>query len=134
MSSTVGTLHGACLCGAVQFRVETPTLWCAHCHCSMCQRAHGAAFVTWVGVPEDKAWIDETRLTWFESSAGAGRGFCATCGSSLFFRSKRWPGELHITRANFSDPIDREPDGHAFFDSHVSWFTVTDTLPKGLAG
>lgn len=133
MSSAAATLRGACLCGAVQFQVELPTLWCAHCHCTLCQRAHGAAFVTWVGVAGEKTRIDDTRLAWFESSDGAHRGFCTLCGASLFFRSRRWPGELHITRANFIGPIDREPEGHVFFDSHVPWFTVTDTLPKSLA-
>jgi hypothetical protein len=42
---------GKCLCGAVQFEIELPTLFCAHCHCSMCRRMHGAGFVTWFAVP-----------------------------------------------------------------------------------
>jgi hypothetical protein len=50
----------------------------------------------------------------------------------MFFRSGRWPGEIHITRANFHGEIDRQPDGHAFYDSHVSWFAVTDGLPKSV--
>jgi hypothetical protein len=50
----------------------------------------------------------------------------------MFFRSGRWPGEIHITRANFHGEIDRQPDGHAFYDSHVSWFEVTDGLPKSV--
>ena len=44
--------EGACLCGQVRFAIVPPTKWCAHCHCTMCRRAHGAAFVTWIGVPE----------------------------------------------------------------------------------
>ena len=26
---------GACLCGAVRFTITLPTLFCAHCHCTM---------------------------------------------------------------------------------------------------
>ena len=37
---------GKCLCGAVRFRMRFPSKWVAHCHCTMCRRAHGAAFVT----------------------------------------------------------------------------------------
>ena len=44
------TVFGACLCGAVRFRIELPTLFCGHCHCTMCQRNHGAAYVTWFGI------------------------------------------------------------------------------------
>jgi hypothetical protein len=39
---------GACLCGAVKIETTLPSLWSAHCHCSSCRRAHGAAFVTYV--------------------------------------------------------------------------------------
>lgn len=132
MIATPQVFEGSCLCGAVQFRVAAPTLWCAHCHCTMCQRAHGAAFVTWVGADASRVTIEGPTLSWHESSAKAERGFCSSCGSSLFFRSERWPGEIHITRANFRGGIHREPEGHAFYDTHVGWFPITDELPKSL--
>ena len=50
---TAAVVTGSCLCGAVSFEFELPTLFAGHCHCTMCQRAHGAGFVTWVGVRED---------------------------------------------------------------------------------
>lgn len=130
MNATPATLHGRCLCGAVRFRVEAPTLWCAHCHCTMCRHAHGAAFVTWVGSAADRATIEGAALRWHASSPEAERGFCGTCGSPLFFRSSRWPGELHIVRANFEGPIDREPQAHVFWDSHVEWVDLADALPR----
>lgn len=123
---------GQCLCGAVSFAIAFPSKWVAHCHCTMCQRAHGAAFVTWVSVDESQMTVrdPEERLTWHESSADSKRGFCARCGSQLFFRSSRWPREWHIARALFTTPVDREPQVHAFYETHVSWFTVNDELPK----
>jgi hypothetical protein len=48
----------------------------------------------------------------------------------MFFRSSKWPGELHIARANFADPVDRAPQAHAYYDTHVEWLTVNDGLPK----
>jgi hypothetical protein len=48
---------GRCLCGAVRFEVELPSTWCAHCHCSMCRRAHGAGFVTWVGFERSRVRV-----------------------------------------------------------------------------
>lgn len=130
MSEPTPTLQGRCLCGTVRFRVEAPTLWCAHCHCTMCQRAHGAAFVTWVGAVAARATIEGATLRWHRSSPEAERGFCSTCGSTLFFRSSRWPGELHVVRANFDGAIDREPQAHVFWETHVPWFDVADALPK----
>ena len=123
--------RGSCLCGAVQFEYDGPSLWCAHCHCTMCQRAHGAPVVTWVGVTEDKARVSSGQdLSWYHSSADSERGFCSTCGSSLFFRSGRWPGQLHIVRANIQGDIDTAPSSHAYWDSHAPWFEFEDALPR----
>jgi hypothetical protein len=98
----------------------------------MCRRAHGAAFVTWVGLAEDRARIldAEGTLRWHASSPGAQRGFCSRCGSPLFFRSTRWPGELHVALSLFDGPIDRAPQVHAYWDTHVEWFPFADDLPK----
>jgi len=122
---------GGCLCGAVRFSVHGGTKWCAHCHCTMCQRAHGAGYVTWVGVAEENFTLElgEESLHWYASSPDAERGFCRTCGSSLFFRSRRWPGEIHIARASFPGGIDRMPEAHVFYDSHVDWMGLDGALP-----
>ena len=125
---------GSCFCTAVRFHTELPSKWVAHCHCSMCRRAHGAAFVTWVGMDSTRVRIDDSEQTlrWHASSPGAERGFCSRCGSMLFFRSQRWPGEVHIVRANFDGDVDRQPQVHAFWDAHVDWVALdpNDGLPR----
>lgn len=125
-------VHGRCLCGAVSFQAELPSLWLAHCHCTMCQRQAGAAFVTWVGLDANRYRIEDPsdELRWYASSPGAERGFCAHCGSSMFFRSARWPGELHVARANFDTPVDRAPQAHVFWETHVDWVSLGDDLVK----
>jgi len=130
MSET--TVSGACLCGAVQFEADLPSLWCAHCHCTQCQRFHGAAVVTWVGVKADNFRLTSgaDSLCWYRSSAPAQRGFCGECGSSFLFQSEQWPGEMHICRSNLKDPIDREPEGHVHYDSHAPWLQLGDELPR----
>jgi len=118
-----GVLEGACLCMAVRFEVEPPLLWCAHCHCEYCRRAHGAAFVTWVGVARERfrltAGADLLRT--FGVSEEARRQFCHRCGSMLFFTGDRWPGEVHVARAHFLTPVPLLPQGHAYFEQAVDW-------------
>ena len=122
---------GGCLCGQIRFAAALPSLWCAHCHCTLCQRAHGAAFVTWVGFPADRVALDPAAtLRWYPSTPSAERGFCGTCGTTLFFRSERWDGELHIARACVEGPLDRAPQAHVFYATHVHWLDVADDLPK----
>jgi hypothetical protein len=47
----------------------------------------------------------------------------------MFFKSPRWPGELHIARALFLEPVDLEPQSHVHFDTRVHWVCLNDGLP-----
>jgi len=118
-----GFRDGGCLCGAVRFRIGLPALWVAHCHCSMCRRAQGAGFVTWVGTDETRFVLESGAdvLRRYQSSAEGSRSFCGRCGSPLFFRSSRWPGEVHVTLANLDDPSGLVPQTHAYWKSRASW-------------
>ena len=64
---------GACLCGAVRISIRPPTLFCGHCHCTMCQRNHGSAYVTWFGVPWEQTEIvaSKKRPSAVHNSTGA---------------------------------------------------------------
>ncbi len=126
------SVTGGCLCGAVVFEARLPSLWCEHCHCTQCQRFHGAGVVTFAGFREEDVTfrVGEKSVTWFASSPQGQRGFCGKCGASFLFRSERWPGELHICLANISGEIDRQPEGHVYYDSHVSWLALADALPR----
>ncbi len=123
--------RGRCHCGAVRFVARFPSRFACHCHCESCRRAHGAAFVTWVGFGSDQVTIERgaDQLATHESSPGTARKFCARCGTKLFFESARWPGETHIVRAAFDEPPDREPDGHAFYAEHVAWLPHLRDVP-----
>ena len=125
-------VNGSCLCGAIRFSARLPSKWCAHCHCSMCRKFHGAGYVTWVGFEAGQVEIGqgENDLSWFDSSPGAQRGFCKQCGSSLFFRSERWAGELHVALGCMDDAIDRKPQANAFFDRHVDWMPIDHSLKQ----
>ena len=126
------TVSGACLCGAVRFEVRTPTLFCAHCHCSMCRWGHGAGYVTWFGVPKDQLRFlkGEDALVTYQSSEHGIRQFCGTCGSSIFCAFDTHPDVIDVVLANLDGPIDRQPESHAYFDSGVAWAQIDDGLPR----
>jgi len=125
---------GECLCGKVKFSFPKADE-SAHCHCRFCQRAHGAAFVTWVVVAEAqfsfKAGEDHVR--WFTSSQQSKRGFCPDCGSTMFFKSALCPGEIHVARANLTVDADLPVQCHCFIEQKAPWLTVNDDL-KQLTG
>lgn len=130
--STPKSVSGSCLCGAIQFTTTLPSLGCVHCHCTMCQRNHGAAFVTWFAVPPSALTIDSgaEELVRWASSADGSRSFCRRCGSALFCTNAQHPERVDIPLAVMSGPIDRAPQLHVFHDSHAPWATLTDPLPR----
>ena len=125
-------IDGSCLCGEVEFFAKLPSKWSAHCHCSMCRKAHGAGYVTWVGFEQQQVEFanGEDQLSWYQSSPGAERGFCQKCGSTMFFRSQQWAGELHIAVACLNGKLDRQPQANVFFDKHVDWMPIDDSLKE----
>ncbi len=130
MNHPAQRISGACFCGNVHFSITLPVKWCAHCHCSVCRRIHGAPFVTWIGVANEQCTLDERDVIWYSSSADAERGRCRHCASQMFFRSKRWPGELHIALASLKESRDIKPQSHVFYADAVNWFEHSDHLPK----
>ena len=126
------TVSGSCLCGAIRFSVRLPSLFCGHCHCSMCRRNHGAGFVTWFAVPRDQFSLDDghAELIRFPSSDHGTRSFCGRCGSSLLCESTEHPDQVDIVLANMDGPIDRPPQVHIYFDDRAEWVFVEDGLPR----
>lgn len=78
---------GGCQCGAVRFRVsefrDDPHI----CHCRMCQKAVGNLFAALIGVRHEHFAWTRGQATVFASSDQVERGFCAACGTPLFYRS-----------------------------------------------
>jgi hypothetical protein len=112
-----------------------PTVFCGHCHCSMCRRVHGAGYVTWFAVPRSQFRLEsgDTDLIRFRSSDHGTRSFCRVCGSSLFCETTHMPDTVDVVLANMQGPIDRPPAVHIYFDDRADWVVVNDDLPR-LAG
>ena len=90
---------GGCLCGAVTYEVRGPLRDVLVCHCEECRRWHGHVSATTAAQREDLVVLEEQALRWIQSprsDAGARRGFCAECGSSLFWDA---PGRETISIA-----------------------------------
>lgn len=118
---------GSCVCGAVSFEISTEVSKTTACHCSMCRKWSGGVFFG-VVVPADGMILKgDDKLSVYTSSEWAERAFCATCGSSLFYRvTAEGPmhGEYHIGLGTLDDPrgiefeteyfIDLKPDAYGF--------------------
>jgi hypothetical protein len=69
------------------------------------------------------------RLTWFHATAKARRGFCATCGSFLFW--ERPAGDqLEIAMGSFASPTGTHLARHIFVASKGDYYDIADGLPQ----
>jgi hypothetical protein len=125
-------IPGACLCGAVRFEVDGPLERVAHCHCTMCRRAHGAAFVTWAAVPKQRVRVTSgaDRLEHYRSSEIGTRSFCRTCGSSLFCTLAPHPDVIDVAVGCLAPEHGAVPRAHVFWDDRAGWVEITDSLPR----
>ena len=120
---------GHCACGAVTWETTAEPLWAGHCHCDSCRRASSAPITSFFGVPRDSVtWNGKTEAR--ESTPGAQRGFCPSCGTQLFFQSDKWPEETHLYAATLDDPSLFKPEAHYHYAEHLSWLSVQDDLPR----
>ncbi|MFT4793353.1 MAG: hypothetical protein ACJAVR_003130 [Paracoccaceae bacterium] len=75
---------GGCLCGAVRFHATVEQHDFSACHCDACRRWGSGPFFAVAAA--DVVFEDDASLRRHRSSDWAERGFCATCGSSVFYR------------------------------------------------
>ncbi len=120
---------GHCLCGACTFELNGPHNWVGHCHCESCRRATASPFTTWIG-QENGTWrfTGKAPIS-YVSSAGNTRGFCGTCGSPMFFKSERFPTEMHFYAALLTDSRTVQPTIHFHADEMLPWIHLSDELP-----
>lgn len=118
---------GGCACGAVRYTVVATAWDVGDCHCRTCQRAVGAAYVTWASVAADT--VDITgHVRWWQSSERAERGFCGVCGTSLFYRPLRG-GYLDLAVATLDDPSDVAPTYAIWVTTKQPWVHLDPTHP-----
>ena len=123
-------LTGGCLCGSVRFEISEPLADAGSCHCSMCRRAHGAAFATFAAVkPGSFKWVSgEDDVGIYQSSEEGYRAFCRKCGSPLGAMQK---GELTwVTLGTIEGDPGVRPQAHIFVASKAPWFEINDDLPQ----
>jgi hypothetical protein len=121
---------GGCLCGAVRYRAGTDPIRVVNCHCGICRRISGAAFMTFVHFPADEfAWTG-AQPTRYRSSADAERGFCSVCGSTLSMHETVLTDRVQVSLGSLDRPDLVRPDDHVWTSSQLPWLEVVDNLPR----
>ena len=121
---------GGCLCGTVRYRATVDPIRVVNCHCGMCRRASGAAFLTHVHFPIGTfTWI-QGNPTRYRSSSEAERGFCNSCGSTLTMHEAVLDDRVQVALGSLDRPENVRPDDHVWTGSQLPWLRIDDDLPR----
>jgi len=122
------TVHkGSCLCGAVKIEVEGDLSRPDACHCSKCRKQTGH-YLASTDVPGSKLMVHgEDNVRWYQSSEKVRRGFCGTCGSTLFWDANTLD-EVAVAMGLFDGPTETKLWGHIFTDDKGDYYEITDGL------
>lgn len=120
---------GGCQCGAVRYRV-TAVLDTSHiCHCRMCQKASGNFFAALIGVPREALQWTRGAPAAFSSSEDVDRGFCAICGTPLFYMH-RASAHICLTTGSFDEPARFPPRVQFGVEAELACFAGLPALPR----
>jgi len=122
-------ITGRCLCGTVRYRIEEPFTPVTHCHCTMCRKAHGAAFASYTDcAPEALHWTaGEEAVVRYASSPAAARAFCRHCGSVV---PSPFSDNIAIPAGNLEGDPDLAVACHIFTADKAPWHVIADDLPR----
>ncbi|MEM8790703.1 MAG: GFA family protein [Pseudomonadota bacterium] len=121
-------MKGRCLCGAVQFSCAGQPRGVAICHCGQCREWTSGPFMA-VFFPDGVTVEAGDHLRWYKSSEKADRGFCAKCGSSLFFRSRDTESRWNVSAGALGDHL-FEIKAHAWVEDQPDWYAFADDTPR----
>jgi hypothetical protein len=124
-------IHGSCLCGQVRFELADAPQFINHCHCSMCRKAHGAAFGSFLhSNATGFRWLaGKSEVVNYPSSPGNVRAFCRICGSNLPVLEDEDTHVIIPAGSLDDDPIVR-PVVHIHTASQAPWHEISDALPR----
>jgi hypothetical protein len=120
---------GQCLCGKVRFRTRGHLRGVVYCHCTQCRRqtGHHYAATNVAAAQLDIEGVDA--LTWYRASEFACRGFCATCGSALFWK-RDGADDVSVMAGAFDRPSALRAAKHIFVADKGDYYDITDDLPR----
>jgi len=115
-------MKGSCLCGAVEYEIDSIDIPIGHCHCNTCRKAHAASACASAGVQRANfRWLKgQDKLSGFESSPGKIRHFCSVCGSHLVAERTN-QSHVIVRVATLNEDPGVIPESHIWTSHDVPW-------------
>lgn len=122
-------ITSTCLCEKIQFQAEPIPGMVFNCHCTRCQRSHGAVFATQAFVdPKTVKFLKGENLIKEYQSTGGIRAFCSECGSRLLNYSRDKTSYTSIAVPCVNEKNSLSPGADCFTDDKIDWCQLDANL------
>ena len=122
---------GQCLCGSVKLSAKSVSKNAGVCHCSMCRQWTGGPLLA-VNCGTEVEFEGAEAISTYTSSEWAERGFCAKCGSNLFYKIKQ-TGQYIVPAGVLNIESELTLDHQIFIDEKPSYYCFSNET-KNMTG
>ena len=123
------SVKGSCLCGKITLSVTSFSRQVVACHCQQCRKQTGT-YVSAAAVDDSNLTVSGSEnIKWYAASDTAQRGFCAECGSLLFWK-RNDSDSTSVMAGCLEAPTGLSLVGHIFTESQGDYYTIEDSVPK----
>ncbi len=113
--------RGGCNCGSVRLEVRGRPMWVGLCHCLICRKETGSAFMAFAVWDQSQVTVTGDVRSWTQATDH--RHFCPTCGSRLFATHDR-NGEVEVRLGCFDEaPSDLLPQYELWIGRREHWLS-----------
>ena len=124
---------GGCACGAIRYDIAAEPAVMVDCQCRQCQRSSDTghqSHLTFIAAAVEAAG----EASWWQTVGDGGtvkqRGFCPTCGSSIYLKFPAMPDVLIVTPASLDDPSSYQPQLVSWTAAGYAWDHLDPAVPK----
>jgi hypothetical protein len=124
---------GGCQCGGVRYEVRGRLRDVITCHCVQCRRTSGHFVAATACRRQAFRLLKSETLKWYVAVAGFRRGFCDTCGASLFFEAEG--GErVSIAAGSLDEPQGLKIVAQIFVSEAGDYYSLESSAPASANG
>lgn len=124
---------GGCACGGVRYEVRGKLRGIITCHCEQCRRTSGHFVAATACRRGTFTMAKSDTLKWYVAVPGFRRGFCGTCGSSLFFEEEGGQ-RVSIAAGSLDEPQGLKIVAHIFVSEAGDYYQIEPDVPVSPRG
>jgi len=124
---------GQCSCGTVTYELSKVPMFVHACHCSLCKKQTGSAFIAHAFIESAHFHLLSGTLTPVFGASGSGNTHkvdrCEQCGTAIisYYEGQREWGVVKV--GTLEDPGQFPPSAHLHVKQKVPWIEIPDGVP-----